>query len=171
VTLFVTGVCFTGHSFAVDGESMTNLDFAEFLVKLLGMEVPSGIEDTTNGEYYDILANMLATRGIFNFSGRPYGAAVKCSFLVDVVYLMSGESPALNADDKMAYLIENGYMDECPAGYGGDVSFEFVAGVFNKPGMAELVAVTYIAPPEGGTAGIPGAGAPQGVTENPSTQI
>ena len=72
VTLVIAGIFMLSAATISSAatQTMTNADFAELVVRTLGIELPAGSEDLSQAEYFEVMSNVLAVGGIDDFIGR-----------------------------------------------------------------------------------------------------
>ncbi len=85
-------------------QTMTNMEFAELVIKTLGIELPAGSEDLSQVEYFEVMSNVLAVGGIDDFIGKEADKTVTFGELVAIVYEIVGGPQGTNLKWKLAYL-------------------------------------------------------------------
>ena len=86
--------------------------FGDLLAKAMDIELPEGTELLRDEEYYEVIANIFAERGIDDFVENARSSVVTRSGMADVLYIVSGGTEELSSDEKIDYLIDNGYMPQ-----------------------------------------------------------
>jgi len=121
----------------------TNVEFAQLLTNVLGLDIPAGSEDLSEGEYFEVLSNLLFSKGVPYFAGKSADAPVQFSEVVTVLYGVVGGPEGADTAEKLKYLSENyGLMTFALNSF---PSFEEIAHMFNNPVFAPLIAEGYSA--------------------------
>ena len=144
------------HNSFADESALTNVEFAELLVSTMGIELPEGTEDLSDAEYFDVIANILASRGIENFVGADPQNTITFGEMVNILYVMVGGTEELDSAGKIAYLVESGVVVD----YGSpDATISLVQAqdILNNPAFADLVVEAYRPPAGVGPSGTVGA--------------
>lgn len=145
VTIFVIGLFVLSCSavFAAD-PAITNKELADILVRMTAAELPAGTEGLSEDEYYEVLANVLAARGITTFLNTSAGDEVTWEDFVKILYKMVGGTEGATAEEKFQYLVDTCEMPQ------GDVGEKITAAqavsILNNPACATLVAEAYRSP-------------------------
>lgn len=162
----------TFTSFASDA-ALTNVEFAELLVKTLGMNLPTGTEDLSDSEYFEVVSNLLASRGIVYFVDRDALSAIAASDLASVLYTLIGGADDISSDEMLEFLVDGGYMS--PIDSGAAISLAYATYALNNRRFVDTLAEAYRDPTEEGsnrggrqTAGL---GAPAVTAEEPASLI
>ena len=151
------------------GTTMTNAEFAEVLVGVVGIPVPPGTENLSDEEYFEVLSNILATAGINDFVGLNGTDPLSQEIMTAALYGAIGGPDNATYDEKIAYLSQNGFDITSCFGSGSADSI-MVLAILNNPAFATLVAEAY-SPPDTGAGDRGFTGAPGVVSEGPATTI
>jgi hypothetical protein len=127
-----------------DDARMTNLEFAELLVKSIGFEIPAGSEELPDGEYFKVLSGILAANGITGFETVSPEAPFTYRLMVEVLYGIVGTEDMTSYDGMRAYLLKEGFLPALPFGY--VVEKPLAVDALNNPAFATLVAEGYRGP-------------------------
>lgn len=158
------GFAHVSSSFAKD-KTMTNAEFAELVIGVIGINLPAGSNMLADNEYFEVMGNVLALNGIYNFVAADPNAHVACNEFVDVLYTMVGAEGDLSESEKLEYLINNCNM---PAyGLGELITLAEATEIINNPACSVLVAEAYREP--GAVAAI--AGGDRSDTEAPGFKL
>ena len=137
----MTAAVFHAHA---DDARMTNLEFAELLVKSIGFEIPAGSEELPDGEYFEVLSGILAANGISGFETVSPEAPFTYGLMVEILYGIIGTEDWVSHDRKRAYLLEQGFLPSFPSEY--VVEKPLAVDVLNNPAFAALTAEAYREP-------------------------
>lgn len=144
VTLLVAAIFMLSAatvSSMADTQTMTNAEFAELVVKTLGIELPAGSEDLPRLEYFEVMSNVLAVNGIDDFIGKEADKMVSFGGFVTVVYEIAGGPPGANLKRKLAYLVTHA---EVPfQNLDSTLTLAEAANILNIPACATLMAEGY----------------------------
>lgn len=136
-----------------ESKAMTNEQFAAMLVGVLGLEMPADADKLSDSEFFEVLANMLAERGITLFRDANPSMQVTRGNAASVLYdALRGPNNATIAE-KIAYLAGLGYLRMGAAN--NVISSRELTDALNIPALSKAVAEAY-SPPETGETG-PGA--------------
>ena len=136
-------------------DAMTNAQFADILVGVLGLEMPADAAALSDAGLFEVQANMLAESGIVLFIDARANALVTRGVVGDVLYgALIGPSNA-SAQDKVDYLAKLGYIS---AGrVNGVMSSADIIAALNVPALSSAIAEAY-SPPGGAGVGFAGPG-------------
>lgn len=157
------------NCFSAQEQPLTNLDFAEFLVQQLGIDVPAGAKTASKEGQYSTLVNALAAAGITYFQNTHYNSQISFANVVEVVYNVVGGKEGLNIAQKEEFLTRNGFLTQSMGG-GSTVTISQLRNIFSVPALSGLIAEAY-AEPEAGEVTMPGDNAPGAAAELPSSTI
>ncbi|NQT23031.1 MAG: hypothetical protein HQ579_06300 [Candidatus Omnitrophica bacterium] len=145
--------------------AITNVEFAELLVNVLNIELPAGTEALSDQEYYEVVANILASRGIGFLVDLPASGTMTAGTLADVAYALVGGTDNLTSNQKIDYLVIRTFMENVDAN--STVSLTFASDTLNNPAFIDAVAEAYEGT-EGGDIGDPlaGGGGPGPIPED-----
>ena len=133
-------------------KAMTNAEFAGLLVKVLGTPVPAGSENLPADEYYQVIANSLATVGITNFVNAAKDATITCAQFAEIVYPLVGGVEPLSIEEKLSFLIATISM---PAyNLNKVLTLSEAAAILNNPNIVPLIAEAYRGPAFGSESGL-----------------
>jgi len=172
ITLFLcilSMIAFVGNPAEALGDTITNAEFAQILVNIIGVPVPAGTENLSDEEHFEVLSNILATAGINSFTGLNGSDPISCEIMVAALYQAMGGPDDATYDEKIAYLSQSGFDVPACFGAGGNANRSMVIAILNNPAFSNLVAEAY-SPPDTGAGG-GGVGAPGVVSEGPATTI
>lgn len=143
VTLVIAGIFMLSAATISSAatQTMTNTDFAELVVRTLGIELPAGSEDLSQAEYFEVMSNVLAVGGIDDFIGRKADKAVTFGEFVVIVYDIIGGPQGANLKSKLAYLITHANVPL--RNLNGTLTLAETANILNIPACATLVAEGY----------------------------
>ena len=185
ITLFLAGIlalggyfyCFAEDAVSTDGcKIMTNAEFADVLVKVLGVNLPQDTDKLSDAEFFEVQANMLAERGITMFVGvEPKASVIKAtvweilnkaldefaSLRVPEGTAARGSVPSIfsnsivgysetSIEDQLAYLKSLGFGE----GLEGNACSEDVLAALNNPNLSQVVAEGYSSPNDRGRVGV-----------------
>ncbi|MBN1353598.1 MAG: hypothetical protein JW994_02870 [Candidatus Omnitrophica bacterium] len=121
---------------------MTNAEFADLLVKTLGIELPQGSENLSAAEYYEVLANVLASKGILYFTNAKPDDPILAGHVAGILYALTGGTGDVNIDEIMKSLVDKGYIPAVDPN--SRVSVAFAADVLNNPEFTSAMAEGYL---------------------------
>lgn len=163
-----------GLSFAAtDDAFITNLGFAQLLVNTLNIQLPVGTEQLSSEEQFQVLANILAEKGINNFLGLNANDNLTYGNMAGALYAALGGKENLSAAEKIQYLVNNGYLSSAQEPT-ANVPASQVQEVMNNPAFTTAVAEAYATPADIGVAAAvaeAGTDAPGATREEPASQI
>ena len=120
---------------------ITNKEFAEILVNMMGIELPADVNELSEEEYFEVLANALASRGLTNFVGAKHDEALSSDDFIDIAFKMVGGEGDLTLEEKILLIAQKlpgiEYdLNSQPTLYG-------VTNFLNNPVFAPLVVEAY----------------------------
>ena len=131
---------------AADDEMMTNAQFASLLANVVGLKMPAGAEKLSDTELYEIQANMLAERGITLFiDAKPDTFVTRCDLATVLYDALIGPNET-NLEEKIDYLIKQGYLSAEGEYVCNPMSISQVASALNVPELSAVIAEAYSAP-------------------------
>lgn len=89
---------------------LTYREFGKLLVKVMGPRIPAEAELLSDDEYYEVITNILAEKGVNDFLDNAPDSIVTRAGMANVIYGISGATDELSPDEKIDYLIEKGYL-------------------------------------------------------------
>ncbi|MEA3489425.1 MAG: hypothetical protein U9R44_03660 [Candidatus Omnitrophota bacterium] len=134
--VIATGI--TAFSSMAHADAMTKAEFAELLVKSIGIELPAGSEDLSAEEYFEVMANALAVTGIDDFVGAEANEPVTFDYFVEVTYAMSGQEEDVSIEEKLKYLFDTYGIPR--RGLNKTLTPAEAAAFLNNPAFAALIA-------------------------------
>lgn len=141
VTIIVSTILlFTCNLHAAE-ETITNAQFAELLVRVLGTAVPEGSEELPGDQYYEVLVNALAATGITNLVDTDPAGYVTCARFIDTIYPIVGGTQSLDIEGKREFLVAT--IDMPDYALNDNMIFSEAAAILNNPNFAPLVAEGY----------------------------
>ncbi|MDD5439052.1 MAG: hypothetical protein PHS37_02590 [Candidatus Omnitrophica bacterium] len=124
--------------------ALTNAELAELLVTTVGITLPAGSDQLGDAEYYDVVANLLAARGITYFKDNPMTGTVTALDFAGILYAMLGKTGATDPAGQLAALIADGSMPQIDAN--ANISKDYALQALQNPLLKTLEAEKYHAP-------------------------
>lgn len=148
--------------------AITNVELAEVMVKTLDLKFPAGTENLSDNEYFEVIGNILAARGIPCLLGKKANTYVTAGDLADILYAMLGKKDSMSADGKIKFLVAQKYM--LPIDSTSKISFAYAVEILGHPDFASFVAEAYGESEGMSYARDVGIGAPGMVAESTASQ-
>ena len=122
-------------------DTMTNAQFANILVDVLGLEMPADADALSDAELFEVQANMLAEAGITLFVDANPDTQTTRGAVANVLYgALIGPSDA-TTEDKIDHLASLGYLGTGAAD--GVMNSAEVIAALNVPALSTAVAEAY----------------------------
>lgn len=140
--LFIGLVCLFGPSLSqAQEDAMSNAQFVGLLSDILGLEMPAESQTLSDGELFEVQANMLAERGLTLFMDVEPGAPVTYSMVIEVLYGALGGPSEATFEDKVNYVSDLGYLPL--PGDGDSISHDEIVTALNNPALSGAIAEGY----------------------------
>jgi len=116
--LIITLLFSTALAYGViqDSAVITNAEFADILVSVLGIEMPFGSDRLSDTEFFEVQSNILAEKNITQFLNEDPSAPVTRGKVADVLYNALKLSSALPDDELIVILSIEGDVKITPPG-------------------------------------------------------
>lgn len=185
ITLFLAGIlalggyfyCFAEDTASTDGcKIMTNAEFADVLIKVLGINLPQDADKLSDAEFFEVQTNMLAERGIAMLVGAEPNASVVKATVWEILNkaldefassrvpegtATRGSVPSVfnnsivgysetSIEGQIAYLKSLGFDLTSE----GNACFEDVLAALNDPNLSQIVVEGYSLPNDRGRVGV-----------------
>ena len=92
-------------------DSMRYGVFSDILLSIMDIEIPDSRESLSDNEHYEVNANLLAENGITIFIERQADEVIDWAEMADIVYLVSGGTEDLATEEKIDYMVRQGYIE------------------------------------------------------------
>ena len=128
---------------SADQNAMTNLEFADLLIRVTGIELPAGSENLSEAEYFEVVSNIFAVRGLDYWVGKDPYQVMSSTDMAEVLYTIVGGIGGLSPEQKLTFLVNGGFIAEI--GAGSVITLAYATGSLNNPAFVGAIAEAYSA--------------------------
>lgn len=107
---FVSLALVSKDAFSAGFGKLSKLALAECLVKRKKIPIPPTADKLNKAEYFKILANSLAEKGINAFQNSNPNDVITCSMAIDLLYNAAGGTENLDTSAKINFLEKRAYI-------------------------------------------------------------
>jgi len=110
ICVFTLSILFFGTAYCAEAELLTKSKLAELLVSTTGIKIEADLATMTDAQAYEARVNALAARGVNQLVGKNGNEDVTYAEFVDILFSLLNNPAELDTQEKLQYLVDNGYM-------------------------------------------------------------
>ena len=160
-------VCAIAQAQNINQTIATKAEFADVLIRVLGITLPEGSEKLSPEELYEVQANILAERNLDIFIDSNPSDIVTRGDLAAVIYVALTDDASAKEQDMVNYMSGLGYIS--PGDAGDTMSFDAIITTINIPELVPVFALAYS--PPGGQGGMQAPSRANPKPEDPASQV